>query len=125
MAGTRTGEVVVEPILGSVPMPPIIVAEGRDVQLFPSVERAENALEAVDVLNGIYEAFDVNARPLTLRVVGARIKCVRVELRPEASPQPAYVLNLLRQYVAHQGQGQMSDASIEDLAKFIMASEHR
>jgi hypothetical protein len=48
---------------------PIIIIEHGDVFMFESVEKAEMALEATDVKNGEYVAYDGNGCPLALTVV--------------------------------------------------------
>ena len=48
---------------------PIVIIEHGDVFMFESVEKAEMALEAIDVKNGEYVAYDGNGYPLALAVV--------------------------------------------------------
>ena len=45
---------------------PIIVAEGNDLSFFASLEDVEGYLEAIDVDNGEYIAYDADGRPVPL-----------------------------------------------------------
>ena len=46
--------------------PIIIVADGTDVDFFSSEEAAALSLEAVDVQDGVYQAYDADANFLTI-----------------------------------------------------------
>jgi hypothetical protein len=48
--------------------PPIVIVESYDISVHPSVEHAEAYLEPVDVLNGIYLAYDCDGYLLDLQV---------------------------------------------------------
>ena len=49
--------------------PPIIVNEHGDVQVFETVDHAEIALEAIDVRNAEYTAYDSDGRRLIVSVL--------------------------------------------------------
>lgn len=53
---------------------PIIVNERGDVSIYRSAEQVERALEAVDVRNGEYVAYDAEGKPLILSVVPGQEK---------------------------------------------------
>ena len=53
---------------------PVIVCEGCDIQFFKSVENAEAELEAIDVKNGSYNAYDSEGAVLELNVYKQKIK---------------------------------------------------
>lgn len=48
--------------------PPIVIIEYWDISVHPSLEHAENFLEVVDVLDGIYTAYDSEGVLLELTV---------------------------------------------------------
>lgn len=48
---------------------PIVVVEGGDLAFFSSTAAAEDYLEAIDVEEGVYWAFDADGLPLRLCVV--------------------------------------------------------
>jgi len=50
------------------PVPPVFVAEGDDLGVFCSVEEAELSLEAVDVQENTFTAYDAEGRLLSLSV---------------------------------------------------------
>ena len=52
--------------------PPVIVIDGLDVSLYPTVEAAMLDLEGVDVADGVYRVFDAVGRKITLRAEGVR-----------------------------------------------------
>jgi hypothetical protein len=49
-----------------VPIAPIFIADGDDITVFASIEDAEKYVEAGDVHDGIYEAWDAQGRVLSL-----------------------------------------------------------
>ena len=49
--------------------PPIFVAEGDDVFAFRTIDDAQQALEAIDVEDGVYLAWDSTGRVLALTTV--------------------------------------------------------
>ncbi len=51
---------------------PVVLAEGHDVVLFRSVSEAEAHVEAIDVDNGVYRAWDATGVPLQLVADGPR-----------------------------------------------------
>jgi hypothetical protein len=53
--------------------PPIIVVEGNDIYVYPSVVLCERHLEACDVDTDVYQAFDSRGRAIRLGVVNGRV----------------------------------------------------
>lgn len=53
--------------------PPIIILEGGDLYIEESLESAEAALEAVDVKDGIYTAYDSAGRLLAVSVTTKQV----------------------------------------------------
>lgn len=45
---------------------PFVLVEGLDVSLWPSLEALTNTVEAQDVRDGVYEAFDADGRVVRL-----------------------------------------------------------
>lgn len=62
--------------------PPIIVNESGDADIFDSVEQAEGYLEAVDVNDGRYEAYDSEGRKLLLTATSDAVKIQEGEVEP-------------------------------------------
>lgn len=58
--------------MNSDPLPPIIVVDGHDVSLYPTVDAAILGLEGIDVADGVYRVFDAVGRKITLRAEGVR-----------------------------------------------------
>lgn len=54
------------------PVPPLIIAEGRDVRVFESVAEASAALEPIDVEAGVFRGFDSRGLPLAFSTVEVR-----------------------------------------------------
>ena len=69
-------------------VPPIIVAEGWDVQFYPTVDAAANDLEAIDVREGVYDVYDSLGTRLA-GVVDERLGTVNIvlPLTPTVAPQ--------------------------------------
>lgn len=78
--------------------PAVIIEERecRELSVFRSLEEAAGHLEAIDVENGEYEAFDAEGFSLTLSVDGRRIK---IERTSGAAPKKEEVETKLRRFV--------------------------
>ena len=76
----------------------------------PSVDRAERALEAVDVRAGVYEAFDSQGMPLTLRI--ERNDRVRIEEGSATRPEPERLADLLRAALRARGDARANDTTL-------------
>jgi hypothetical protein len=77
--------------------PPILVLEHGDVNIFPTLSRAESHVEAIDVIAGEYEFFDSLAHRLRANVDGNR---VQLELVIPVDEQEKYLAGVLRTYFA-------------------------
>lgn len=110
---------------------PIIVNEHGDVSIYRSVEQAERALEAIDVQNGEYVAYDAQGRPLVLSVVveekagpfglfPRRIENVRLTEDPTAEADEAGLRALLVQFLDRAGISP-NDVKDEDISSFVNA----
>lgn len=82
------------------PVPPIVAIEGRDIMLYASVDSACLDLEAVDVRDDVYEAFDSHGKPLILATEG---DVVTISADPERLPEPDKLASALRRYVESVG----------------------
>jgi hypothetical protein len=49
-------------------IPPIVIDDHGDIAFYPTVEAASIEMEAIDVLDAAYEAFDSHGRRLSLIV---------------------------------------------------------
>ena len=99
-------------------MNPAVIVEERecgDLHVFRSRAEAEGYLEAIDVENGEYEAFDAEGFPLTLGVDGRRVK---IERTTDAAPQKEEVEAKLRRFVGFAGESLAFD-------ELIVAAEKR
>lgn len=65
-------------VVDATPIPPIVVDENGDIEVYPTVEGAVAGLEAVDVRAGVYEFFDSQARLLVADVSGYGVSGLRV-----------------------------------------------
>ena len=84
------------------PRPPIFIDEHGDIRAFGSVAEAAADLEAIDVLNGEYEAFDSNGQPLVLRAERWSDP-VSITMNAEDLPRPDELARRLRSYVERVG----------------------
>lgn len=62
--------------------PPIIIAEGWDVQLYDSVADAELNLEHIDVTDKIYKSYDAEGRLLEISTNGKQVFICAAEDNP-------------------------------------------
>jgi hypothetical protein len=109
------------------PTPPILIDEAGYFDIYPSVVVARRAIEAEDVANGVYEAFDSEGRPLLLVAHG---NLVSIELSHESLPNVVELERRLRQHIRRVGPARMGitdldhaplDLLLEAMARF----EHR
>ena len=104
--------------------PPIVIAEGLDVSFYGSSDAAALALEGPDVIEGIYRAFDADARPLLLSSHGGPTDysaAVEIGLQPGARPDPAGLSTLLREYLSATRQPVPEDAPLSTLLEQAIA----
>jgi hypothetical protein len=99
-------------------MNPVVIIEEREcteLTVFHSIEVAAGHLEAIDVENREFEAFDSEGFPLTLSVDGRRVK---IERTSGAAPKKKEVEAKLRRYVGDAGASMTFD-------ELIAAAERR
>lgn len=94
---------------------PLVVNANGDLTFFASAAAAEQYLEAIDVRNGEYVAYDAEGRVLVLGVEEERVPVwfglshavrerVRVGGPAEAAPRPAELRGALLAFLAALGQ---------------------
>jgi hypothetical protein len=96
--------------MAALPVPPIVLDENGDIELYPSVEAAQREMEAIDVLAGVYDVFDSTGRRLS---VGASEGLVQIWLDPNAQTDPAELVGRLRDYIARLRPGRVEVAEME------------
>jgi hypothetical protein len=98
-------------------MPPIVVMEGNDLVVYATLALACHQLEAVDVNDGVYEAFDSEGRPLRLLTHGI---VVSAELAPNSTPSPEELERRLRRHIHEIGPARAGITRPEDAALPVM-----
>lgn len=91
--------------------PPIFIIENGDISAFRSCETAEKSLEAFDVENGEYIAFDSQGKQLKLKVVPESKKCLfgstlvnQVNIdSSESTSKPEVLKSHLLSFLSHLG----------------------
>jgi hypothetical protein len=94
---------------------PIIVLENGDLDLFASAEDVDAELEAIDVRDGLFVAYDATGRRLRLEVEG-RLG-VRVTQDPAGVRDPQPLERALRHYLQACGVHASAEASLADLVQ--------
>ncbi len=109
--------------------PPVLVLEGRDVSLYPSLSDATRSLEGVDVAEGLYRVFDSAGRRIVLRAEGMRrgrlvvnVGTVHVDRIEESPADVAELRDALIKYLAATGRIGLDEA---DLTTLVDAVRHR
>jgi hypothetical protein len=105
---------MVEQILMADLKPPIILVDGLDVQLFSSPQAVEGYVEAIDIRDKVYRAFDSIGRQLTLEVHGDRVRLTPTEA---SAQHEAELQRLLRAALRH-----ISDDPGLDLKRLVEVS---
>lgn len=105
--------------------PPIVIDDHGDISLFPTLADAARELEAIDVVESVYEAFDSNGRRLSLAVSEG---LVRIWLDPQSVSEPDELLRRLRYFIMRVGPDRIGldnaetvslDAAVRALARFF------
>ena len=98
---------------------PFVVAEGRDVVIHESIEDAERSLEAADIIDDVYRAFDAVGRRLVLRAVSRRPDRrgpeVEIELAADGQTHENELRELLLDYLSSCAIGSV-EMSIGDVS---------
>jgi len=71
---------------------PLVVVEELDVSFYASVDRLEKHLEAIDVSEGIYVAYDAAGRRLALGVTPPKRSRKILGLTFDTTPSPQFVV---------------------------------
>ncbi len=95
-------------------VPPIIVDESGDVDVFESVQYAESYLEAIDVEKRRFVAYDKEGRLLELLPTSTRITIRSAEEQPNHADD---LKNLLLKFLSRVGVSSdwLAEASLEEL----------
>lgn len=102
----------------SLPVLPIFVSEGRDVDVYASVWQAEADLETVDVEGEIYTGYDAAGRRLRIEARGEEVNISLAEDEPSAV---AELSSLLRGYLEYKGDLSPQDPDC-DLSCLVLLS---
>lgn len=99
---------------------PIFVIDGRDVGVFASIEDVQLQLEAIDVQNQEYLAFDADGRSLQLAV---REGQVRVSLGEERPSRRHDLETALRDFLTHMKEPAAQDPACD--LRCLVATCHK
>jgi hypothetical protein len=112
--------------------PPIIVVGDGGIDLFDDVAAAESSMEAIDVANGEYVAYDSKGMRLALTVsqkkrwIG-RIDLVRIEELPNSICETEALLSALREFLLQIGfpQIQCDNVPLSELIQMALRNYER
>ena len=104
------------------PIPPIVIDDGGDIDVYPTVSAACFDLEAVDVLGGAYQVFDSFGRRLRAGVYGG---VVALTLDPDATAEPDELERRLREFIDRVGESRIGfrnseEATLPDLLNTLL-----
>jgi hypothetical protein len=113
--------------------PPVLVFDGLDLSIYPTIESICADLEGIDVENGVYKVFDSMGRVIRLTTAGVKqgrwvvnigtIVAADVETTPTGA---TYLYGLLRDHLSAIGRTVPSQAILSDLvAMCVSEHEHR
>lgn len=77
--------------------PIVIIEDGIDLEVYPTLEEARRSIESYDVVDGVYEAFDALGRPLRLEALGLRVVIDRAD---DSVPDPDGLALRIREITA-------------------------
>lgn len=86
--------------MNEVPEPPIITAEGHDINVFESIPELLDYIEWVDVEDGVYEAWDALGRKVHLYVENEEIKLALIRGETDQADQ---LMTLLTEMIHRVG----------------------
>jgi hypothetical protein len=90
---------------------PIVIVEGHDVEVYPTVALACLKVEAEDANDGVLEAFDSEGRRLLFQTHG---NLVSLEVPPDSHPDPAELERRLRGYIQSVGVDRVGITDVRD-----------
>jgi hypothetical protein len=91
-------------------LPPIVIDDHGDIALYPDVDTARREMEAIDVINGVYDAFDSTGARLSL---AARESVVEISLDPDTDREPGELLRRLRHFIDRVGRERVGVVDVE------------
>ncbi len=103
---------------------PIIVIEGGDITFFRTIHDAENHLEAIDIIDQIYEIFDSDGKVLRQSVAKKSVKYFFgkrtvdvdvVHIGDSDERNPEKLKNLLRKFLRVLKDLDVANVNIDDL----------
>lgn len=105
-------------------VPPIILNEDADVQVYPSVEAVIRHVEVTDILNNEYSFHDSTGRVLEAQVHNGKISLVPTsKVEPDSEMLRTYIVGILRlRGVPETG---LSKASFNELARLLAEKSRR
>ncbi len=100
---------------------PIVVFEDRDLCVYESVEELARHLEAPEIIEGRYDAFDVEGKRLVLEMQGKRVGVVEAEGGERKSSE---LEARLREYL-REVNDLRAEQGVHDLRELVkMCAEH-
>lgn len=99
--------------------PPIIINESGDITLFSSLEEAEKYLEAIDVINGVYQGYDAEGHPLKLKALNDR---VTIKIESDAQNRVFELEKLIRTALANVGRS-CDHVPLGDIERLVKEAE--
>jgi hypothetical protein len=105
---------------------PVVVADGLDVTVYPTLEEAVANLEGVDVARGVYRVFDSVGRRVTLGTHGVRQVWFMVDIGTvhvmEIESQPTGGSDLRELLLSHLRARHLQVDESWDLAALVKAA---
>lgn len=105
---------------------PILVIDGLDVSIYPSIDAAVADLEGIDVADGVYEVFDAAGRRITLRAKNVRrgrfsvnIGTVHFDHAEDVPTGGAALKSRLLQHLEVRGLGCSRDADLTTIVRLV------
>ncbi len=111
-------------VIGSKMKMPLIFNEHGDVSLYWSPSEAQASIEAIDVKNNEYIAYDATGRRLVIDVKGSRVRGVR--LADDRTVHLGELASTLRRYVrAREGSADVDNLPVTQLLDLIQTKRLR
>ena len=95
------------------PEPPFVFSDQGDISIFTSIESARREIESIDVLDGVYEAFDSRGRSLTLELHEEEL-CLGVD--ESRLPDEVDLLGRLQRFIVRVGAARVGVEKVESLS---------
>jgi hypothetical protein len=106
------GQVLVADVI-----PPIVIYGDGLCEVYPTIAVACQAVEAIDVKDGLYGAFESTGSPLLLVTHG---NLVSIELPLDSTPDPAALERRLSDYIQEVGTDRVGVANLDDASLPVM-----